>query len=264
MRVVVCVKHVPSMHADRAFSGGRVVRSAEDGTLNELDEHAIEAALQIVEALPERAASEVIALAVGPEVSADALRRAFQLGADTGVQVTDDALAGSDYFGTAAALAAAVRRVAADGPVDLVVAGMAALDGLGSVVPALLAAELGWAQLTNAETLAVGEGRAAVQRAVDGATEILDAPLPAVVSVTDQANKPRFPTFPAMLAARSKQINRWTLADIGLAPDQVGAAAARTEVLDAAPRPPREPVELVVDEGQGGRALAEFIIGKVL
>lgn len=263
MRIVVCVKHVPNIHSDRAFAGGRVVRGAEDGSLNELDEHAIEAALQVVEALgdAERATAEVVALTVGPEESGDALRRAFQLGVGVGVQVTDDALAGSDYLGTAAALAAAVRRIGAErGPVDLVLAGMAALDGLGSVVPALLAAELELPQLTNAEMLSVAQGRAAVQRAVDGVTEVLDAPLPAVVSLTDQANKPRFPNFKAMMAARGREITRWTLADLALDPAQVGEAGARTEVLSAEPRPHRAPVELVVDEGEGGLALADFIL----
>ncbi|WP_265521944.1 electron transfer flavoprotein subunit beta/FixA family protein [Oerskovia flava] len=262
MRIVVAVKYVPDIHAERGFADGRVVRSAEEGTLNELDENALEAALRIIESLPEdeRAVSEIVAVTIaGPEADT-AVRKAYQLGVDRGVRVSDDALAGSDYFGTARALAAAVRRLAEEAPVDLVITGMAALDGLGSVVPALLAAELGLGQLTLAARLEVADGEARITRELDGVTEELVAPLPAVVSVTDHANSPRFPNFKLIMAARSKTVEEWTLADLGLDPATVGAAGARTHVLAATPRPPRPDVELVVDKGEGGRALAEYLI----
>ena len=113
------------------------MRSPAEGTLNELDENALEAALQLVEAAGE---GEVVALTVAAPDGDVALRKAFQMGVTRGVRVSDDALAGSDYFGTAAALAAAVRKLEEESPVDLVITGMAALDGLGSVVPVLLAA----------------------------------------------------------------------------------------------------------------------------
>lgn len=261
LRIVVLVKHVPNIHSNRAFADGVVVRGSQDGSLNELDEHPVEEALRILERLDDdaRAGSEIVAVTMGPAPAADALRRAFQLGVDTGVVVTDDALAGSDYFATARTLAAAVRRVAQDGPVDLVLTGMAALDGLGSVVPALVAAELGWPQLTNAGSLALADGAARVERDVDGVTEVLEAPLPAVVSVNDHINRPRFPNFKLIMAARTKEITTWTLADLGVDPAEVGAGAARTEVVSATPRPERPPVEIHVDKGEGGLALAEFL-----
>ncbi len=266
MRIVVAVKYVPDIHADRGFENGRVVRRPDEGTLNELDENAVEAALRLVESLPddERAASEVVVVTVaGPDADA-AVKKAFQLGVDRGVRVSDDAIAGSDYFGTARVLAAAVRRLAEEGPVDLVVTGMAALDGLGSVVPALLSAELGLPQLTLAGRLELAGGPGArtaqVTRELDGVQEVLEAALPAVVSVTDHANDPRFPNFTLIMAARSKPVEAWSLADVGVDPADVGDAGARTRVLDASPRPPRPEAEIVVDKGEGGRALADYLI----
>lgn len=255
MKIVVCVKHVPDLQADRRFTDdGRVDREGVDGTLNELDENAVEAALRLVEA----AGGEVIALTMGPDDAEDAVRRALQMGVHRAVRVTDDALAGSDAFATAAVLAAAVRRLADDGPVDLVVTGMAALDGLMSVVPTLLAAHLDLPQLTLAAELSVADGVVRVRRDLDHVTEVLEAPLPALVSVTDQANEARYPAFAGIMAARKAQVPVWSLADLGLDPAAVGGAAARTRVLEASPRSPREGV-VITDTGDGGRRLAAFL-----
>ena len=263
MRIVVPVKHVPDIHSDRTFTDeGRVARGADDGTLNELDENAIEAALQLVEGLDEaeRAVSEVVAVTVGPPEADAALRKAFQLGVDRAVRLTDDALAGSDVFGTAKAIAAVVRTIAADGQVDLVITGMAALDGLASVIPALVSSELGLPQLTLATRLSVEHGQVEIVRDLDGVTEVLSAPAPAVVSVTDHLNTPRYPNFKLIMAARTKEITVWDLTDVGLEPSQVGADGARTAVLSSAPRPPRADVQLVTDKGEGGLALADYLI----
>lgn len=263
MRIVVPVKHVPDIHSDRGLTPeGRVRRGADDGTLNELDENAVEAALQIVEALDEaeRATSEVVALTVGPVEADAALRKAFQIGVDTAVRLGDDALAGSDVLGTATAIAAAVRTLDAQTPVDLVITGMAALDGLGSVVTSLVAAELGLPQLTLASRLTVEHGQVEIERDLDGVTEVLTAPTPAVVSVTDHVNTPRYPNFKLIMAARTKEITVLGLADVGLAPEAVGEQAARARVLTSAPRPPRPEVELVTDKGEGGLALADYLI----
>lgn len=263
MRIVVPVKHVPDIHSDRGLtSSGRVRRGADDGTLNELDENAVEAALQLVEALDEteRASSEVVALTVGPVEADAALRKAFQLGVDTAVRLSDDALAGSDVFGTATAVAAVVRTLHAQAPVDLVITGMAALDGLGSVVTSLVAAELGLPQLTLASRLSVEHGQVEIERDVEGVTEVLTAPTPAVVSVTDHVNTPRYPNFKLIMAARTKEITVLGLDDVGLLPDAVGGRAARSTVVMSAPRPPRPEAELVIDKGEGGLALADYLI----
>ncbi|MBL0886655.1 electron transfer flavoprotein subunit beta/FixA family protein [Myceligenerans indicum] len=252
MRIVVTVKYVPDISTDRGFEDCRVRRTPEEGTLNELDENAVEAALQLVEAAGE---GEVVAVTVAPPEGDPALRKAFQLGVERGIRVSDDVLAGADYFGTATALAAAVRKLESEGPVDLVVTGMAALDGLGSVVPTLLAAELGRPALTLAKKVSVSDGVLSVTREHDDVTEELTAPLPAVLSVTDTANQPRLPNFKRIMAARAKQVETWTASDIGL-----DAPVARTRTLSAGRRPERPEVELVTDKGEGGKALAAYLI----
>jgi electron transfer flavoprotein beta subunit len=279
MRIVVAAKYVPDISTERGFRDRRVVRDAGEGTLNELDENAVEAALRLVEAERESGrigpddGEVVVVTMAGPDGDV-ALRKAFQLGVDRGIRVTDDALAGSDYFGTAAVLAAAVRKLGEEAPVDLVVTGMAALDGLGSVVPTLLGAELGLPTLNLAKKVelappaegtdpSTGAGQRRVLtiiREIDDVIEQLSGPLPAVLSVTDGANQPRFPGFKLIMAARSKEIEVWSPADLGLDPAAAGTAGARTETLSAAPRPERAEPEIVTDKGEGGVALADFLI----
>lgn len=257
MRIVVCVKHVPDLMADRRLGeDGRVVRDGGDGTLNELDENAVEAAL----VLAEEHDAEVVALTMGPEDAEDAVRRALQMGADRAVHVLDDALAGTDVFGTATVLAAAVRRIAGDGPVDLVMTGMASLDALTSMLPTALAAELDLPQLTLAVEVEVADGMVRVRRDLDHATEVLRSPLPALVSVTDQANEPRYPAFAGIMAARKKPVDTVDLADLGLDAATVGATGARTQVLSAQERPPRTDRVLITDEGDAGVRLAAYLV----
>lgn len=257
MRIVVCVKHVPDLMAERRLDeGGRVVRDGGDGTLNELDENAVEAALALAEAHD----AEVVALTMGPDDAQDAVRRALQMGADRAVHVLDESLAGTDVFGTAVVLAAAVRRIGQDLPVDLVMTGMASLDALTSMLPAALAATLGLPQLTLAAEVEVADGAVRVRRDLDHATEVLRAPLPALVSVTDQANEPRYPAFAGIMAARKKPVETLTLADLGVDPASVGTAGARTLVLSAAERPARQNRVLLTDEGDGGTRLAEYLV----
>jgi electron transfer flavoprotein beta subunit len=261
VRIVVLVKYVPDIQSERALGpDGRVVRDGGDGTINELDENAVEAALTLVE----QHGGEVVALTVGPTDAVDAVRRALQLGADAGVHVLDDAIAGSDVFGTVVVLAAAVRRLGEQAPVDLVLTGMAGLDGLTSLVPAALAAELGLPQLTLASELTVAPsatgGTVRVRRELDHVSEVLEASVPALVSVTDQANEPRYPNFKGIMAARKKSVEVLTLVDLGIDLADVGDAGARTEVLDAAPRPARENRVLLTDEGDAGLRLAAYLV----
>jgi electron transfer flavoprotein beta subunit len=255
MRILVCVKGVPDLQSERSFTNGRITRGADDG-MNDLDEHAVEAAVRLVE----QDGGEVVAVTVGGPDSVAAVRRALQLGATRAIRVTDDAIAGSDVFGTARVLAAVARVLNGEAPLDLILTGMASLDGLTSMLPAALAAELDWPQLTLASSLAVAGGSARIERHLPDAHEILEAALPAVVSVTDEANKPRYPNFVAIIAARSAEISAWDLADLGVEPSGVGAAGARTRVLSATPRPARTNRRVVNDSGEGGVALAAFLV----
>lgn len=255
MKIVVCVKHVPDIQADRSFGpDARVVRG-EDDVLNELDENAVEAALVLAE---ERGA-EVVALTVGPAAAAGAVRKALQLGADAAVHVDDERVAGADVVGTAAVLAAAIRHVGRDEPVDLVVTGMASLDGLTSMLPAALAATLGLPALTLAADVTL-EGRTVrVRRDVSEVGEVLEADLPALVSVTDQANEPRYPNFKGIMAAKKKPVEVLTLDDLDVAAAATGTAGARTRVVDVQARPARPAGRILVDDGDAGVALAAFL-----
>lgn len=266
VRIVVCVKHVPDIQSERALGpDGRLVRDGGDGTINELDENAVEAAVVLAEQTRDAGGeAEVVVVTVGPDDAEDAVRRGLQLGADAAVHVLDDDVAGSDVFGTAAVLAAAVRRVAQDGTVDLVVTGMAGLDGLTSLLPAALAELLDLPQLTLAASVALDGTDVTVRRDLDHATEVLTAPLPALVSVTDRANEPRYPNFQGIMAARKKPVATLTLADLGVDPATVGAGGARTEVVEAAPRPPRTDRVLVTDDGEAGTRLAAWLVERDL
>ncbi len=263
MRIVVTVKFVPDLQSTRSFTDGTVTRTADDGTMNELDENAVEAALLIKESFPE-GECEVYALTVGGPDAVGAVRKALQLGVDHAVHVSDAAIAGSDVFGTATVLAAAVREIEKDGAVDLVITGMAALDGLTSMLPTALASALDFAQLTLASHLEVTDGAATIVRHLPDAHETVTAQLPAVVSVTDEANKARYPGFKLIMAARSKPVTTWALSDIGVDPVRVGAMAARATVVEASPRAPRDNREIITDKGEGGKQLAAFLIERGL
>lgn len=266
MRVVVLVKHVPELLSKRGFDDtGRTLRTADDSTLNEVDENAVEAALQLAGAAGEDDGAEVVAVTLGPPVAVEALRRALAMGAHRAVHVSDGAFAGGDVVATAHALAAVVRHLDAEAPVEAVLTGLAALDGLGSVVPSLVAAELGWPQLTVVEELRRDGDELVVRRELDGVTEHWRASGPVVVSVIDTANDPRLPKMKDLLAARSAEITVLTPGDLGLSPAEVGAAGSRTRIVAAKQRPPHPGPQVVTDDdGEGGQALADFLISRDL
>ncbi|MCH8612401.1 electron transfer flavoprotein subunit beta/FixA family protein [Arsenicicoccus dermatophilus] len=258
MDIVVCVKHVPDAQGDRGFdeSDWTTDRQAVDGLMSELDEYPMEEALRLVEA----GEGTITVLTMGPDVAADAIKKALQMGADKGIHVNDEALHGSDAVATSLVLAEAIKKA---GQPDLVMFGMASTDGAMSVVPAMVAERLGLPQVTLASELGVEGGTVSIRRDGDTATQRLQAALPAVVSVTDQTgNEPRYPSFKGIMAAKKKPVETWSLADLGLDADQVGLGAARTKVEQATPRPPREQGTIVKDEGDGGAKLAEFLVAK--
>lgn len=264
MRIVVCVKHVPDLQAERSLdAAGHLVRG-DDDVLNELDENAVEAALELAEAT----GGEVVALTMGPDDAVDAVRRALQMGAASGVHVVDDRAAGSDVVGTARVLAAAVRKLGEEAPVDLVVTGMASMDGLTAMLPSALAASLELPQLTLAGRVAIDGRTVTVTRTIGDADEVLAAELPLVLSVTDQANEPRYPNFKAIMAAKKRPVAIWDLDDLSLASTgaetdggpEVGTAGAGTVVVHAAPRPPREAGRVITDSGDAGAQLAAYLV----
>lgn len=261
MNIVVCVKHVPDATADRRFESDNTVdRVGVDGLLSELDEYAVEQALQIKEKSDNPEETKVTALCVGPEKAVDAVRKALQMGADEGILVSDEAIAGSDYVATSLVLARAVEKI---GTPDLVICGMASTDAAGSVVPAMLAEQLNLPQVTFASVVETQGDQVRVKRDGDTATEVIGGTMPLVLSVTDQTGEARYPSFKGIMAAKKKPLETWSLSDLGVDAGDVGLSVAWTQVEDTTERPPRTAGEIVKDEdGSGATALTEFLASK--
>ncbi|GAB2984355.1 electron transfer flavoprotein subunit beta/FixA family protein [Nocardioides montaniterrae] len=260
MNIVVCVKYVPDATADRRFESDNTVdRVGVDGLLSELDEYAVEQALQLKE---KRADEEVnvIALTVGPQAAEAAVRKALQMGADSAVHVVDDAIAGSDAIATSLVLAKAIEKV---GTPDLVITGLAGTDSMMSVMPAMLAERLNLPQVTQAAVIESQGDQVRIKRDGDAATEVIGGTMPLVLSVTDQSGEARYPSFKGIMAAKKKPLETYSLADLGVDASEVGLSVAWTEVTETAARPPRTAGEIVKDEdGSGATALVEFLASK--
>ena len=266
LHIAVLVKHVPDAQFDRHIDAGDLTTVRSESILSELDEYALEAALQLVEAKGGAAAGHrITALTMGPAAAVSAVKKSLQIGAADGVHLTDDALHGSDASATSRALAALLEH---EGPFDLVLTGMASTDGETSIVPAQLAERLDLPQVTFAASLelaAAGDGwTLTARRDNDTFAETVEARLPALVSVTDQINEPRYPNFKGIMAAKKKQVRVVSLADLGLSSEDVGAAGSWTSVEDAAPRPPRSQGVLITDDGDAGIRLVDFLAGQKL
>lgn len=259
LKIAVLVKHVPDAQFDRHLNGEHNTTDRSESILSELDEYALEAALQLAEA-DGSAGHRVTAVTMGPPAAVNAVKKALQIGAHDGVHLSDEALAGSDASGTSRALAAVVRHL---GNIDLVLTGMASTDGETSLVPAQLAELLDIPQVTFASTLELqhddGEWHLTARRESDNVAETVESGLPAVVSVTDQINEPRYPNFKGIMAAKKKTITTLTLADVGLDASEVGLTGAWTRVEQAEPRPPRSQGVIITDEGDAGRRLVDFL-----
>src|ERR671926_1810090 len=258
MNIVVLVKQVPDSGSERKLDpkDSTVARAGADNVINEMDEYAIEEALQV----RDREGGEVTVLTVGPASATDAIRKALSMGADKAVHVTDDAIHGSCAIQTSAVLAAALQQL----EYDLVLCGAESTDGQVSVMPALLAERLGIPQLSGARKLTVEGGVARIERQTDGGYWALEARLPAIVSTWDTINEPRYPSFKGIMAAKKKPVTTLGLADAGIDPSEVGLANALTAVTSSQPKPPKSAGEKVVDEGDGGQKIAAYLVSQKL
>ncbi|SDC00652.1 electron transfer flavoprotein beta subunit [Geodermatophilus telluris] len=253
MNIVVLVKQVPDSGTQRSLdpSDNTVARATADNVINEIDEYAIEEALQVKQAQ----GGEVTILTVGPASATDAIRKALSMGADKAVHVTDDAIHGSCAVQTSAVLAAALQQL----DYDLVLMGATSTDGQVAVMPALLAERLGIPQLSGAQKLTVEGSTVKVERQTDGGFWALEAPLPAIVSTWDTINEPRYPSFKGIMAAKKKPVETKSLADLGIDPATVGLATATSAVVDFAGRPPKGEGVKVTDEGDGAQKLVGYL-----
>jgi len=258
MRIAVCVKQVPDSWAEKKMINGVLDREGVDAVLNDLDEYAVEEALRIAEAHggnDEGGANSVTIISMGPERATEAIRKALSMGANDAILVSDAALAGSDALATSKVLAEVIKK----GDYDLVICGTESTDARMSVIPAMLAQRLGWAQLTFASTVSVdpAANSVSVTRTTEAGVELISAKFPAVVSVVEKINEPRYPSFKGIMAAKKKTIESRDLASVG-----VSAEAAWSLVADSAPRPPRAAGVKVTDEGNGGNDFVKFLAEK--
>jgi electron transfer flavoprotein beta subunit len=255
MNIVVCVKQVPDTWAEKRLdpSDRTLDRSSGDQVINELDEYAVEEALRLKEAGD--GSDEVTVLTMGPVGAADALKKGLQMGADKAVHLVDDGLHGSDALATSYALAEVLRTLSP----DIVLFGSESTDARMSVVPAMIAERLGLPQVTFANKVDVDGTSLRVQRQTEYGYDRLEATLPAVVSVVEKINEPRYPSFKGIMSAKKKPLQTLGVADVGLDPQRVGLGAAWSAVEDFAARPPRSSGTVVTDEGDGGAKVAEFL-----
>ncbi|MGH3761616.1 electron transfer flavoprotein subunit beta/FixA family protein [Actinophytocola sp.] len=257
--IVVLVKQVPDTYSERKLREGdhTLDRDSADAVLDEINERAIEEALQIKEAHD----GEVTVVSVGPDRATDAIRKALSMGADKAIHVVDDALHGADMPQTAKVLAKAIRTVEG---VDLVIAGNQASDGSGGAIPAMVAELLGYPQLTHAREVIVEGSTIKVTRETEEGRTHLEANLPAVVSVGEKINEPRYPSFKGIMAAKKKPVETLGVDDLGIDAGEVGLANAWSTVAEASPKPPREAGQRVEDDGDGGVKISEYLVAQKL
>ena len=245
---------------------GVLDRAGVDAVLNDLDEYAVEEALKLVEANSptgesgEGSGHSITVISMGPERATEAIRKALSMGADDAIHIVDNALAGSDALATSLVLSHVIKS----GGFDLVICGTESTDARMSVVPAMLAERLNWAQLTFANSVVVdtASGSITIDRVTEIGLEKMEAKLPAVVSVVEKINEPRYPSFKGIMAAKKKVITSQSLADLGIGADLVGAKAAWSSVKDSLPRPARGVGIKLEDSGNGGTALVDFLAEK--
>lgn len=254
MNVVVLVKQVPDTWSDRRLreDDRTVDRDAADAVFNEMDEHAVEEALQLKESAGD---GTVTIVSMGPGRAGETIRKALAMGADAAVHVNDEALHGSCALATSAVLAKAIGTL----DYDVVLCGTEASDARVGAMGAMLAERLGIPALTAARKVGVDGATVRIERQVDNGVEHVEAPMPAVISVIEKINEPRYPSFKGIMAAKKKPVTTLSLADLAIDPDMVGLAGASTEVVDATPTPPREKGRVVTDDGTGGVQIADFL-----
>ena len=252
MKIVVLVKEVPDTYGERRIDQetGLADRAASESVMDEINERAVEFALSYADA---NSGTEVVVLSVTPENATATIRKGLAMGATSAVHVVDDALAGADYGVTSEVIAAALRRIG----YDLVVAGNLSTDGSGGIIPAMVAELLGIPHATALASVSLTENEVTGQRASDAGTMQVSSPLPAVISITDRLPDARFPNFKGIMAAKKKPLEVLNLADLGVELSE--SAVPHSIMVSVSERPPRSAGVKIVDEGDAGKKLADFL-----
>ena len=258
MKIAVCVKEVPDASAPKRLDPQtfRLDRSVP-GALNEFDTHAIEEGLQLKDKGRE---GEVVAILVGPERAADSLRKALAIGADRAVHVSDEGLAGSDLVATSKTLAKALEREGA----DIVLFGQQAGDSDGAVLWAAVADRLRLPVISQAASLEASDGKVKVKRQTEYGYDVIEAPVPCVVAVSDAINEPRYPSLKGIMGAKKKPQDSLSASDLGLDGGALGEAGSGTSVLALGDPPPRGEARKIEDDGNAAQQIADFLAEKKL
>jgi electron transfer flavoprotein beta subunit len=258
VKIAVCVKQVPDATAARRIdpATGRLDRSGE-GALNATDVNAVEEALRVTEAAGD---GEVVVISMGPEKALESLRKALAMGADRAVLVADEGAAGSDLVATSLTLARAVAREEA----DLVVFGQQSSDADGAVLWAAVAERLRLPLISQVAELTVDGSTVTGKRQTEHGYDVIAAPLPAVIAVSDAINEPRYPSLKGIMGAKKKPAETLSLADLGVEAEHAGEAGSRTTVLALNPPPPRGDSLTIEDDGTAAERILEYLAEKRL
>jgi electron transfer flavoprotein beta subunit len=245
MKIVVCIKEVPDPAAPKRVDPAtmRLDRTGE-GALNEFDAHALEEGLKLKEAAGD---GEVVAVTMGPERAAGTIRKALAMGADRAVLIADEAAAGSDLVATSKVLATAIERESG----DLVILGQQGGDSDGAVLWAALADRLRLPLISQAASLEISDATARSKRQTEYGYDVLEAPLPALVAVSDAINEPRYPSLKGIMGAKKKPQETVSLSDLGIDAGEAGEQGSRTTVEALGEPPPRAEAKRIEDEGGG-------------
>lgn len=252
MNIAVCVKQIPDPAEPGALNPDHTLKREGKLILDESDSYGVEMALQLVD---KAGGGEVTLVSMAPGGAKDGLRIALAMGAAKAVLVSDDALKGTDALGTAKVLAAAIKR----NPFDLVIAATESSDGYTGTVPEQIAELLGLPSITFAKSVDIADGKVKVQRQTEAGYDEVEAPLPAVVSVTAGVVEPRYPSFKGIMAAKSKPVDEVGLGDLGIDPGTVGWAGAGQEIVSVEAAEERQAGEIVEDDGEGHQKIVAFL-----
>lgn len=253
MKIIVLVKVVPDTYGERKLNleTGLADRAASETVLDEISERALEAALTFADS---HEGTEVTLLTIAPSDATQIIRKGLAMGAGRAIHITDEELLGADVMLTAEVLAAAIHKEG----FDLVLTGNSSTDGSSGMVPAALAERLGVPHASRLSSVVLSTSEVSGSRQVDGGVQQIVANLPAVVTITEALPDPRFPNFKGIVEAKKKPIHVYSLSDLGV--DAQREDVARSILLKVAEKPPRAAGVKIIDEGDAGDRLADFLI----
>ena len=263
LHIVACIKQVPDTTQVRIDpETNTLVREGIPAIINPFDGPAIEAAVQT----KEQYGGKVTLLCMGPPQAVEALQKGLSYGADRAILLSDRALVGSDTLATSAALTAAIRKLAEEEPVDLVLCGKQTIDGDTAQVGPGIATRLGYSQLTyvgKIESVDLQQRRIRARRILEGAEEVVEAPLPALLTVLKEIGEPRYASLPNVIRGLRTPVPVWGVRDINVGQDEVGLAGSPTQVRRIFAPPQRESGEIISVDGDADR-VANAVLDRLL